>query len=67
MDGIELFKTIQQDGALAKIPWMFMSSSDRKYDASEAGCPCFLVKPFTLDDLGQAVSGILERSIVMTM
>jgi CheY-like chemotaxis protein len=38
MGGIDLFKTIQRDGELAKVPWMFMSSPDREYGVLEAGC-----------------------------
>jgi two-component system chemotaxis response regulator CheY len=64
MDGIELFKTVQQHGDLAGIPWMFMSSSDRRYDAQEAGCAYFLGKPFTLDDLKRAMASTLDRSMI---
>jgi hypothetical protein len=46
MGGIGLFKTIQRDGELAKIPWMFTSSPDREYGVLEAGCAYFLGKPF---------------------
>jgi hypothetical protein len=44
-----------------------MSSSDRKYDALEAGCAYFLGKPVTLDDLKRAVASTLDHSMITTM
>jgi CheY-like chemotaxis protein len=67
LDGIALFKIIQQDGALTDVPWMFMSFSDRKYDALESGCAYFLGKPVTLGDLKWAVATTLDQSMITTM
>jgi CheY-like chemotaxis protein len=64
MGGIGLFKTIQRDGELAKIPWMFTSSPDREYGVLEAGCAYFLGKPFSLGHLKRAVASTLDRSII---
>jgi CheY-like chemotaxis protein len=56
LNGIGLFKEVQSDDTgLASIPFILMSSVDRKRDALEAGCDCFLTKPFSIEDLQETV------------
>ena len=61
INGISLFKKVQSDTAgLASTPFILMSSVDRKREALEAGCVCFLTKPFSIEDLQDIVRQALE-------
>lgn len=56
LNGIALFKEVRSSGmGLASIPFILMSSIDRKKEAFEAGCDCFLTKPFSIEDLQETV------------
>ena len=60
LNGIELFKALQKDTTgLALIPFILMSSIDRKKAAREAGCSNFLVKPFSIDEVRHMVVKLL--------
>lgn len=61
LDGIAFFKAVQAaDTGLADTPFILMSSIDRKRDAFEAGCESFLTKPFSIEDLQEAVRQALD-------
>jgi CheY-like chemotaxis protein len=56
MSGIELFTALQKDTTgLALTPFILMSSIDRRKASREAGCRHFLSKPFSIDEVRQAV------------
>ena len=61
LNGISLFKRVQSDNTgLASIPFILMSSVDRKWEALEAGCHYFLTKPFSIEDLQDTVRQALD-------
>lgn len=63
LNGISLFKEMQSDNTgLAGIPFILMSSVDRKWEALEVGCRYFLTKPFSIEDLQDTVRQALESS-----
>jgi CheY-like chemotaxis protein len=63
LSGIALFKEVRADSTgLADIPFILMSSVDRKKEAFKAGCDCFLTKPFSIEDLQETVRQALDDS-----
>lgn len=64
MGGIELFTALQEEATgLANIPFILMSSIDRRRAAQEAGCNYFLAKPFSIDEVRRIVRQALTDEI----
>jgi CheY-like chemotaxis protein len=60
IDGIQLMRTIRNEGQLARIPWIFTSPPDRKEDALTEGCEFFLAEPFTSPQLAEVLDRALQ-------
>ena len=61
MDGIQLMRTIRKGDQLARIPWIFTGSPDRKEHALTEGCEFFLAEPFTSPQLAELLDRALQE------
>ena len=63
-DGFEVCRRIRQQTKTAELPVILLSASDLSADpvtkSEEVGATSFLMKPFTVEGLNQAVAAILE-------
>jgi CheY-like chemotaxis protein len=60
IDGIQLTRTIRNEGRLARIPWIFTGPPNRaEEDAITEECELFLAEPFTSSQLAE----ILDRAL----
>ncbi len=56
MDGLELLNTCKEDPGLKKIPFIIIGSREElRAKALEAGADAYIVKPFSLDELQEAL------------
>lgn len=64
VDGYGVFTTLRQLSETAKIPFIFISAKGDKSDIRQGmnlGAEDYLTKPFTIDELSQAISTQLEK------
>jgi PAS domain S-box-containing protein len=64
MDGMELFKTLQQIKTTSAIPLIFVTAKSEKEDirsGMQLGADDYITKPFDLNELHQAVKVRLEK------
>ena len=63
-DGFEVCRRIRQQTKTAELPVILLSASDLSADpvtkSEEVGATSFLMKPFTVEGLNQAVAAVLE-------
>lgn len=59
IDGIQLTRTIRNEGRLARIPWIFTGSPGQKKNTLTEECVYFLAEPFTSPQLAE----ILDRAL----
>src|SRR5262245_24784777 len=65
MDGLELLRTIRKTEVLRDIPFMMVTAQAERSQVVEAireGASNYLMKPFTIDDLGAKIQSVLARS-----
>lgn len=70
MDGHSVLETINLDGKLAGIPFIFVSAMGERTDVRRgmsAGADDYLPKPFTADELLTAVTGRIRRHALINV
>jgi DNA-binding response OmpR family regulator len=65
MNGMELVRAVREDSALAGLPIIMLTSKGSERDVVQglqAGVDDYVVKPFSLDELGARVHTVLWRA-----
>ncbi|WP_448564960.1 EAL domain-containing response regulator [Trichothermofontia sp.] len=69
MDGYEVFQTLSQDPETAHIPFIFLSAKADKSDIRRGmnlGADDYLTKPFTSEELSEAIAARLAKQEAIT-
>ncbi len=69
MDGYEVFQVLNQDPETAHIPFIFLSAKADKSDVRRGmnlGADDYLTKPFTSEELGEAIAARLAKQEAIT-
>lgn len=69
MDGYEVFQTLHQDPETAHIPFIFLSAKADKSDVRRGmnlGADDYLTKPFTSEELSEAIAARLAKQEAIT-
>jgi diguanylate cyclase (GGDEF)-like protein len=69
LDGYSVFTTLRQNPETATIPFIFLSAKADKLDIRQGmnlGADDYLTKPFTMDELSQAIAARLEKQASIT-
>ncbi|WP_448574182.1 EAL domain-containing response regulator [Trichothermofontia sp.] len=69
MDGYEVFQTLNQDPETAHIPFIFLSAKADKTDVRRGmnlGADDYLTKPFTSEELSEAIAARLAKQEAIT-
>jgi len=64
MSGMEVLMALKEDSRLKSIPVLIVTASAQKEEAEkaiESGAAGYLIKPFHVQDLHDAVTGLLSR------
>jgi diguanylate cyclase len=70
MDGYGVLQTLRRDPETARIPFIFITAKADRADIRRGmnlGADDYLTKPFTSDDLGEAIAARLYKQAAVTM